>query len=53
MSDSTVESTLAASGSNTEQVKDQVRGRVQAVQDTAKGGLGEARSRLTSHSTPA
>jgi hypothetical protein len=46
MSDSTVESTLATGGSTTEQVKDQVRDKVQAVQDTAKGGLGQARSQL-------
>ena len=46
MSDSTVESALVTGGSTTEQVKDQVRDKVQAVQDTAKGGLGQARSQL-------
>ena len=39
--------TEGAAGSATDQVKDQVRDKAQAAQDTARGALGQARGRLS------
>jgi hypothetical protein len=39
--------TEGAGGSTTDQVKDQVRDKAQAAQDTARGALGQARGRLS------
>jgi hypothetical protein len=46
MTDSTVGSNIAAGGSTTEQVKDQVRDKAQVAQEKAQGALGQARSQL-------
>jgi hypothetical protein len=46
MTEPTFGSTAATGGSTSEQVRDQVREKAQVAQDTAKGALGQARSRL-------